>query len=74
MTAPFSDRPETDVRRLMILAQEYTDVAGDHPLNLGSTTQAFNAFCLTGEAKYAEHVVEYLLRVVIVMISELWLD
>ena len=52
----------------MILAQEYSDVAGDHPLNLGSTTQAFNAFCLTGEAKYAEHVVEYRLRVVIVMV------
>lgn len=26
--------------------EEYTDVAGDHPLNLGSTTQPFNAFGL----------------------------
>ena len=30
--------------------EEYTDVAGDHPLKLGSTTLALNAFALTGAA------------------------
>ena len=39
---------------------EYNDVAGDSPLNLCSTTQVFNAFALTGEAKYKQHCVDYL--------------
>jgi hypothetical protein len=39
--------------------EEYTDVAGDHPLNLGSTTQVFNAFALTGDQKFYDHVVDY---------------
>lgn len=39
--------------------EEYTDVAGDHPLNLGSTTQVFNAFALTGDKKYYDHIVDY---------------
>ena len=39
--------------------EEYTDVAGDHPLNLGSTTQVFNAFALTGDQKYYNHIVDY---------------
>ena len=38
---------------------EYTDVAGDHPLNLGSTTLVFNAYALTGDEKYERHIVEY---------------
>ena len=37
----------------------YTDVVGDHPLNLGSTTLGFNAYALTGEAKYRDWVLEY---------------
>ena len=39
--------------------EEYNDVAGDHPLNLGSTTQVFNAFAVTGEQKYFDHIVDY---------------
>lgn len=39
--------------------EEYTDVAGDHPLNLGSTTQVFNAFALTGDQMYYDHIVDY---------------
>ena len=39
--------------------EEYTDVAGDHPLNLGSTTQVFNAFALTGDQKFYNHIVNY---------------
>lgn len=39
--------------------KDYTDVVGDHPLNLGSTTLGFNAYALTGEAKYRDWVLEY---------------
>eukprot|EP01052_Picozoa_sp_SAG31_P003558 SAG31_NODE_138_length_22877_cov_29.540917_15_plen_156_part_00 len=37
-----------------------TDVAGDHPLNMGSTTQVLNAYALTGEQKYYDHIVDYI--------------
>lgn len=39
--------------------RDYTDVVGDHPLNLGATTLAFNAYALTGEAKYHDWLVDY---------------
>ena len=39
--------------------QDYNDVVGDHPLNLGTTTLAFNAYMLTGEAKYRDRTLEY---------------
>ena len=39
--------------------KDYTDVVGDHPLNLGATTLGFNAFALTGEAKYRDWTLEY---------------
>ncbi len=39
--------------------KEYTDVVGDHPLNLGATTLAFNAYALTGEARYREWLLGY---------------
>ncbi|HEY3082256.1 MAG TPA: hypothetical protein VGM69_20415 [Chloroflexota bacterium] len=37
----------------------YNDVVGDHPLNLGATTLGFNAYALTGEARYRDWVLEY---------------
>ena len=40
--------------------QEYTDVVGDHFLNLVATTLPTNAFLLTGEAKYRRWLVEYM--------------
>ncbi len=40
--------------------REYTDVAGDHFLNLVATTLPTNAFMLTGEAKYRRWIVEYM--------------
>ncbi len=40
--------------------QEYTDVSGDHFLNLVATTLPTNAFMLTGEAKYRRWIVEYM--------------
>ncbi|MEW6749405.1 MAG: hypothetical protein AB1505_00315 [Candidatus Latescibacterota bacterium] len=39
--------------------RDYTDVAGDHPLNLGATTLAFNTYALTGENRYRDWVLEY---------------
>ena len=39
--------------------KDYNDIVGDHPLNLGTTTLALNAYMLTGEAKYRDWVVEY---------------
>jgi hypothetical protein len=40
--------------------REYTDVRGDHFLNLVATTLPTNAFLLTGEAKYRRWIVEYM--------------
>jgi hypothetical protein len=40
--------------------QEYTDVVGDHFLNLVATTLPTNAFMATGEAKYRRWIVEYM--------------
>jgi hypothetical protein len=39
---------------------EYTDVVGDHFLNLAATTLATNAHLLTAERKYRTWVVEYM--------------
>jgi len=39
--------------------KDYTEIIGDHPLNLGATTLAANAFMLTGEAKYKDWLLEY---------------
>jgi hypothetical protein len=40
--------------------QEYTDVRGDHFLNLVATTLPTNAFLATGEAKYRRWIVDYM--------------
>ncbi len=40
--------------------REYTDVAGDHFLNLGATTLPLDAYLATGEAKYRQWIVDYL--------------
>ncbi len=39
--------------------KDYTDIVGDHPLNLAATTLALNAYMLAGEAKYKEWLLEY---------------
>ena len=39
--------------------KDYNDVVGDHPLNLGATTLAFDAYALTGESKYRDWLLEY---------------
>jgi hypothetical protein len=40
--------------------REYTDVAGDHFLNLVATTLPTDAFLITGEARYRQWIVEYM--------------
>jgi hypothetical protein len=45
--------------------QEYTDVVGDHFLNLPATTLPMNAYLLAGEPKYKKWLVEYM---------DAWLD
>ena len=40
--------------------EDYTDVVGDHPLNLGATTLGFNAYLLDGEEKYRKWMLEYI--------------
>ena len=39
---------------------EYTDIVGDHPINLAATTLAVNAYALTGEARYRDWALEYI--------------
>ena len=40
--------------------EEYTDVAGDHFLNLVATTLPLNAFLATAEPKYRKWIVDYM--------------
>jgi hypothetical protein len=40
--------------------QEYTDVAGDHFLNLVATTLPLNAYLVANESKYKTWIVEYM--------------
>ena len=40
--------------------QEYTDVVGDHFINLVATTLPFNAYVLANEAKYKQWIVGYM--------------
>lgn len=39
--------------------REYTQVVGDHPLNLFSTTLALNAYALSGERRYRDWLLNY---------------
>jgi hypothetical protein len=36
-----------------------SNIRGDHPLNLGACSLAFNAYALTGESKYRDWLLEY---------------
>ncbi len=39
--------------------EDYTDVVGDHPINLAATTLALNAYMATGDEKYRDWLLEY---------------
>jgi hypothetical protein len=51
---------ERDYREFLAHYEEYTDVVGDHFLNLVATTQPLNAFLATGEAKYRQWILDYM--------------
>lgn len=50
---------EQSYEQMLAHFKDYNDVAGDHPLNLLSTTVALNAYMATGEKKYRDWVLEY---------------
>ncbi len=50
---------EKDYQMMLDHFKDYNDVVGDHPMNLGTTTLAFNAYALTGEAKYRSWLLDY---------------
>jgi hypothetical protein len=51
---------ESTYKQFLEHYQEYTDVAGDHFLNLVATTLPTNAYMVTGEAKYRQWIVDYM--------------
>ena len=60
-----AEHGESSFEQFLAHYEEYTDVAGDHFLNLAATTLATNAYLLTGDQKYRNWVVEYM---------DAWLD
>ena len=51
---------ESNYQEMLDHFKDYNDVAGDHPLNLNTTTLALNAYMLEGEPKYREWVLGYI--------------
>jgi hypothetical protein len=51
---------ESTFEQFLAHYQEYTDVVGDHFLNLPATTLPLNAYLLAGEPKYKKWIVEYM--------------
>jgi hypothetical protein len=60
-----AEHGESTFAQFLAHYEEYTDVVGDHFLNLGATTLATNAYLLAGEAKYKKWLLEYM---------DAWLD
>src|SRR5262245_9359043 len=56
---------ESTFEQFLAHYQEYTDVAGDHFLNLVATTLPLNAYLLAGEPKYKTWILDYM---------DAWLD
>ncbi len=56
---PFEGVPSTYYQRLLAGYANYSETLGDHPMNLGATTLAANAYLLTGEEKYKKWLLEY---------------
>ncbi len=50
---------ERNFEEMLAHFEDYTDVVGDHPLNLAATTLALNAYMLAGEARYKDWLLEY---------------
>jgi hypothetical protein len=60
-----AEHGESTYEQFLAHYQEYTDVAGDHFLNLVATTLPLNAYLLTGEPKYRTWILDYM---------DAWLD
>ena len=45
--------------KMLAHCEEYLDSVGDHPLNLGATNLALNAFMLTQEPKFRNWLIDY---------------
>ena len=50
---------ERNFEEMLAHFEDYTDVVGDHPINLAATTLGLNAFMVEGARKYRDWVVEY---------------
>ncbi|PZO06401.1 MAG: hypothetical protein DCF28_01900 [Alphaproteobacteria bacterium] len=55
----FMEHGETSYEQTLEHYVEYTDVVGDHPLNLFATTLALNAFMIDQEPKYRDWLIGY---------------
>jgi hypothetical protein len=60
-----AEHGESTFEQFLAHYEEYTDVAGDHFLNLVATTLPLNAYLIAGEAKYKAWIVGYM---------DAWLD
>jgi hypothetical protein len=60
-----AEHGESTFEQFLAHYQEYTDVVGDHFLNLAATTLPTNAYLLSGEPKYKAWIAEYM---------DAWLD
>ncbi len=60
-----AEHGESSFEQFLAHYEEYTDVVGDHFLNLAATTLPTNAYLVAGEAKYKRWIVEYM---------DAWLD
>jgi hypothetical protein len=50
---------ERNYEEMLAHFKDYTDIVGDHPINLMATNLAFNAYLLEHEAKYKHWLLEY---------------
>ncbi len=51
---------ERNYQEMLDHFKDYNDVAGDHPLNLNTTTLALNAYMLAGEPRYRDWLIGYI--------------
>jgi hypothetical protein len=50
---------ERNYEEMLAHFEDYNDVAGDSPVNMGATSLVLNAYMLTGEEKYREWLIGY---------------
>jgi hypothetical protein len=55
-----AEHGESSFEQFLAHYAEYTDVVGDHFLNLAATTLPTNAYLLTGDRKYRQWIAEYM--------------